>query len=968
MEQNEKTPGFAALLLATIDDVGVDPVVRNAAAVAFKNLVRRFWSTPAVPSGAAAEMAEAVDADQFVLHDGDRASIKACIISLMMRLPIKLQRQFSEAVSIIARHDFPDRWPELLPEINACLQSANVDMMIPALQTMDSISVRYRTSTESEAIVHEIYHILEGFADTLNHLFSTALALLQQQTATGAELLKLLRVAYLVVRIYASLNALELPDKFVGSLPLWFNGMQSLLMFETPEIKALMDSADDDVLDEESLLGVVVALKAEICDTVTMFASKYEDDAGALIKPYVQAIWTLLVTTAAKQAFDILVSSGIKFLTCISERREYAELFTTENALEAICQSVIVPNMQLRDSDEELFDDDPEGWIRQDLEGSDVDTRRRASCDLVRGLSRFFEERISTIFKHYLASLFAQYATDPATHWKSKDTALFLIAALAVKSRLQALGATQVSAFVDVLSVLREHVVPELARPPQSSGPAMLQAACVKYIYTFRNQVDAALVPQVATVLVAHLSSSSVVVSSYAAATLERLCVLRESPAGEPKLNSVLLQQIAGDIFARALASLQQPSAEENEYMMRLIMRAVSNMRGLVVQHLNVLVGALCHKAMTVSQNPRKPVFNHVMFETLSALIKYSCTENSALVSAFEEALFPVFDVIFTRDVVEFHPYVFQLLSQLLELHAPGSMSAPFFELYPKLKLAQLWEREGNVPPLVRLLVAYVRCMGPHLVPDDENLMPLLGIFRKLVMSRKTDRLGFRLLEALCECLPMERIAPHLSSIFIVALQRITSGKTPIVVSSFIVFLSLLIGLYGPGPVVSGFESVQSGIFSRVLESLYKSELHRVSTVRDRKVCAVGVTRLLCESAEVLDGVYASSWGMLLGQLVEMLATPPGSLSVADGEIEDGSGGSMVGEPAGGNGGYQAAYEPLAYAASTTVDPFPNHPEGSVFLALRLKALSEAMPGKVRCGCVFVCRLLTDSMCDGVCV
>ena len=46
----------------------------------------------------------------------------------------------------------------------------------------------------------------------------------------------------------------------------------------------------------------------------------------------------------------------------------------------------------------ELFEDNPEEYIRRDLEGSDVDTRRRAACDLVKGLSRFFEPQITTIF------------------------------------------------------------------------------------------------------------------------------------------------------------------------------------------------------------------------------------------------------------------------------------------------------------------------------------------------------------------------------------------------------------------------------------------------------------------------------------------------------------------------------------------------------------------------------------------
>ena len=61
----------------------------------------------------------------------------------------------------------------------------------------------------------------------------------------------------------------------------------------------------------------------------------------------------------------------------------------------------IVP-LFLTASDEELFEDKPEEYIRRDIEGSDVDTRRRAACDLVKVLSRYFEEKMMQIFGQYV--------------------------------------------------------------------------------------------------------------------------------------------------------------------------------------------------------------------------------------------------------------------------------------------------------------------------------------------------------------------------------------------------------------------------------------------------------------------------------------------------------------------------------------------------------------------------------------
>ena len=64
--------------------------------------------------------------------------------------------------------------------------------------------------------------------------------------------------------------------------------------------------------------------------------------------------------------------------------------------------------------------------------------------------------------------------------------------------------------------------------------------------------------------------------------------------------------------------------------------------------------------------------------------------------------------------VPEFVPYVFQLLSMLLELRVSGEpIPGPYMELYKLLFTPVLWERSGNVHPLVRLLTAYISKMNP---------------------------------------------------------------------------------------------------------------------------------------------------------------------------------------------------------------------------------------------------------------
>lgn len=87
------------------------------------------------------------------------------------------------------------------------------------------------------------------------------------------------------------------------------------------------------------------------------------------------------------------------------QRPQYKELFENDESLKNICEKIIIPNLFLRDVDIEIFEDNPEEYIRKDIERSDVDTRRRAASDLVQALSTQFEKQVVAIFSSYVSAL-----------------------------------------------------------------------------------------------------------------------------------------------------------------------------------------------------------------------------------------------------------------------------------------------------------------------------------------------------------------------------------------------------------------------------------------------------------------------------------------------------------------------------------------------------------------------------------
>lgn len=60
-----------------------------------------------------------------------------------------------------------------------------------------------------------------------------------------------------------------------------------------------------------------------------------------------------------------------------------------------VCENIVIPNTRLREDAEEMFEFNWLEYVRQDTEGSDADTRRRAACELVRALTDKFPAEVT---------------------------------------------------------------------------------------------------------------------------------------------------------------------------------------------------------------------------------------------------------------------------------------------------------------------------------------------------------------------------------------------------------------------------------------------------------------------------------------------------------------------------------------------------------------------------------------------
>lgn len=183
-------------------------------------------------------------------------------------------------------------------------------------------------------------------------------------------------------------------------------------------------------------------------------------------------------------------------------------------------------------SDEELFEDNAEEYIRRDIEGSDVDTRRRSACDLVRTLSQKFEDKIFSIFGEYIFVLLNKYKASPAQNWRAKDTVIFLVTSMTARGATEKHGVTQSSQLVPIPKFCTDEIVPELERPNVNEMP-VLKADAIKFVMVFRTILGPDFVVPALPLLIRHLTASSVVVNTYAACAIDKILIMRQ-PNGKP--------------------------------------------------------------------------------------------------------------------------------------------------------------------------------------------------------------------------------------------------------------------------------------------------------------------------------------------------------------------------------------------------------------------------------------------------
>ena len=846
----EKKPGFALLLLQITAHSNFAYNTRLASALFFKNFIKRNWT----------------DVEgKYKLSQRDVSSIKTEIIGLMISVPAGIQTQLGEAISIIADSDFWERWDTLVEDLISRLKADDLTVNIGVLQVAHSIFARWRPLFRSDELYTEINHVLTKFAQPFLSVWQSLDAYIESHSNDKAALTQAFTELDLLFLLFYDLSCQDLSPIFEDNL----QGISGLLLKYLTYDNPLLHTADD------SEAGLLENTKANIFEALTLYVGKYYDDFAKHVRGFVESSWSLLTTVGPEPKNDILVSKALLFLTSICRITEQAQTFNNASIQEQIIEKVILPNVALRDSDVEMFEDEPIEFIRRDLEGSDSETRRRAASDFLRELSDQFETSVTSIAMALVDKCMQDYNRNPSENWRSKDTATNLFYATAAKGVATAShGVTKTNGQVDIGDFFSKNLAGDLQE--QSTQP-LLKVDAIKYLYVFRSIITKDQWQQVMPLLVNHLGNSNYCVYTYAAVTVERVLAMTED-TGKPIIEPSSIMPLAKDLLEHLFGLIEKDRApekvQENEFLMRCIMRVLIVMREAVATVYNSTQDHLLAITNIISTNPSNPRFYYYHFESIGALIHFSPRTQA---TSLGEAFFNPFLYVLQNGVDEFMPYVFQLMAALVEAEPTAPLPPIFQPLIAPILAPDLWELRGNVPALVRLLSALV-IRSPAEMQANNQIESVLGIFQKLVSTKVYESYGFDLLETVISTFPPSALEQYWLPVLNIILTRLQKQQTNAFQLRFVRFYHFISsrddkGL-GADFFVATTDKVQQDVFRGLYLGIILPKTQELLRPNDRKVAAISLAKTLADSQAFVSR-YPKGWPLTCNALLKLLEDPP---------------------------------------------------------------------------------------------
>lgn len=174
---------------------GVDIPVRQAGAIYLKNTICSSWQEEEVEPGKPLV---------FSIHEQDRGMVRDSIVDAIVLAPEPIRVQLCVCINTIIKHDFPNRWTQVVDKISIYLQNNDPNGWMGALLCLYQLVKNYEYKKLNERLP-----LTEAMQLLLPMMYNLMVNLLKRDPLTDNDQFVVLQK--LLLKIYYALTQYALP-------------------------------------------------------------------------------------------------------------------------------------------------------------------------------------------------------------------------------------------------------------------------------------------------------------------------------------------------------------------------------------------------------------------------------------------------------------------------------------------------------------------------------------------------------------------------------------------------------------------------------------------------------------------------------------------------------------------------------------------------------------------------------------
>lgn len=664
--------------VGNMEEVPAD--ARQMAVIYMKNAIRKYWAP-----GSKAKSIVFGEQDKFVVRKG--------IVDVFPRVAPAVRLQLEECLRGIISEDVPGKWPDMITQIMGWLSSGDQQNITAALRVMRIVAKKYEYRDDHER--EELHAIVDA---VFPQLLSTFLSLVESRTSDSLELAELLK---LCCKIYYSATYMGVSPLLVNEQSQydgWMNGFLALAEMR-PHVQGMPQDAEgrrmwpwwklkkwvyNIAYRLFSKYGVArVGSNTKSMDE--MFGAKWNADYS--MKFLHAVVHELSIFSQGSYVTPRVANTLLNFLDeSIHKPVYWKEL---EPHMMQIVQQVVVPMLAFDDADQELWDEDPEEYIRKGYDIiEDIYSPKTAAVTVICELCSSKKKKQLDPIMTFLASILQEYHAAgqgaPQALARKFDGAIYAVGSLADILRKHEMYAAMIP------NIFKTYILPLFNSPygHLRSKACWISSAFAQVLYSPDDAERRQLFLQLFDKIQMCLGDPDLPVQVDAAVALREFF---DSIGDEDAQH-----------FIPALPSLLQKFLElannvESEGIMATIESVVERFGEHIGPYAHGVASALVQQFWRIIGNEDNEgpsditdtLAGHSVLATIATILE-AVSKSPEIVVEMETLLFPIFDQFLCELGMD-------ILEELLELityitYYSPSISPRMWSLYPRiLEIMPVW-------------------------------------------------------------------------------------------------------------------------------------------------------------------------------------------------------------------------------------------------------------------------------------